>query len=634
MKRLLLACSLIALGFGLVGCSSTTHDGNPENLGTEEQRLSKCAGGVLGNGSYCTSTCKCDLGEGDCDGPAECNNGLSCNGNGLYFYGQPGNVCAPAYCKDHVQDGDETQVDCGGSCGSMCPNQCLTVPANGLAGHCTSACPCVDNQGDCAANPLACNSGFCKVDSGASFGFSATIDMCLPTHCNNGILDSGETGVDCGGTCTVACVAGDVQSAGFGGTLNDHGQKVVFDSSGDFIVAGYFSGTANFGGANLVSAGSSDIYVAKYNALGVHQWSKSFGGTGPDGDQGVYVTVDGSKNVIVGGNFWNSVNFGGGVLTSAGSTDMFVVKLTTAGAYVTSKRFGGTGADRISGIAAASSGEWFISGMFQNSVAFGSATLTSAGLDDAIVFKTSSAGTVSWRKQIGSTGKDLAHAVVLDSSGNVYVAGSFSGTVDFGTGPKVSNAGSVDGYAMKLTNAGVIQWVNTYGSKNVDQVLGVTVDALKQPTFVGRFTNSVDFGAGMVASAGGTDVFVVGLTATGAYRWADTLGSTSNDLPFAAAADASNNVFVVGQFAGTMSFDSGAITTNSTGGGFLVKYNSAGTGLFATALGGTAVAVPTGVAAKPGKIIVTGDFSGSANFGSGSVTSKGLLDMFWAKFNN
>jgi len=241
---------------------------------------------------------------------------------------------------------------------------------------------------------------------------------------------------------------------------------------------------------------------------------------------------------------------------------------------------------------------------------------------------------VSWRKQIGSTGKDLAHAVTLDSSGNVYAAGSFSGTVDFGTGPKVSNTGSVDGYALKFNSAGVIQWVNTYGSKNVDQVLGVAVDVLKQPTFIGRFTNAIDFGGGTLTSAGGTDIFVVALTAAGGFRWADSLGSTGNDLPFTAATDSSNNVFVGGQFAGTMGFDSGPITTNSTGGAFLVKYNSTGTGLFGTAVGGTASAFVSGVAAKPGRIIATGDFAGSANFGSGTIASKGLIDMFWAKYNN
>lgn len=633
MKRLLQALGLIAVGFAFVGCGAT-ETSTEEQAGEFDSHLTKCQGGMLGNGSYCSSTCKCDLGEGDCDGAAECNNGLSCSGNGLYFYGTAGNVCAPAHCNNHRQDGDETQIDCGGSCGTMCPNACASLPANGRAGHCTTTCPCADNQGDCAATPNACTSGFCKIDSGASFGFGATIDMCLPAHCNNGVMDGGETGLDCGGTCTVACVAGDIQSAGFGGTLNDHGQKVVYDSAGDFIIAGYFSGTANFGGSNLVSAGSSDIYVAKYNSLGVHQWSKRFGGTGPDGDQGVSVTVDGSKNVIVAGNFWNTVDFGGGPFTSAGSTDMFVVKLSSAGAYVTSKRFGGTGADRVTGITTVSTGEWFISGMFQNSVAFGNVTLTSAGDDDAIIFKTSNAGTVSWRKQIGSTGKDLALCVALDSSGNVFAGGSFSGTVDFGTGNKVSNTNSADGYALKLNTAGVIQWVNTYGSKNVDQVLGVTVDVLKQPTFVGRFTNSIDFGDGVRASNGATDVFVLGLSTTGSFRWADTLGSAKNDLPFAVATDLSNNVFVVGQFADTMSFDSGPITTNATGGGFLLKYNSAGTGLFGNSVAGTAVAVPTGVAAKTGKVVTTGDFSGTVNLGSGNITSKGLLDMFYAKYNN
>jgi hypothetical protein len=66
----------------------------------------------------------------------------------------------------------------------------------------------------------------------------------------------------------------------FGGSGADNGQSVAVEkSTGNIIVAGYFSGSADFGGA-LNSAGGVDIFLAKYSSSGLYQWSKRIGGTG------------------------------------------------------------------------------------------------------------------------------------------------------------------------------------------------------------------------------------------------------------------------------------------------------------------------------------------------------------------
>ena len=96
--------------------------------------------------------------------------------------------------------------------------------------------------------------------------------------------------------------------------------------SGDVTLTGSFQGTAEFGGGNVVSAGAGDIAVARYDTGGTHQWSERFGGTNNDIPR--CVAVDVLSNVVVTGQFTGTVDFGGGNLASAGSSDIFVAKLS------------------------------------------------------------------------------------------------------------------------------------------------------------------------------------------------------------------------------------------------------------------------------------------------------------------
>lgn len=117
----------------------------------------------------------------DCGGPtcAPCGPGKGClvefdcasmNCAGTDGGLAPG-VCVAASCTDHIKNGSETDVDCGGSCGA-CPK----------GGHCT-----VDK--DCGAN-------------------RCVTSVCAPASCANGTRNSGETDVDCGGSNCPPCTPG------------------------------------------------------------------------------------------------------------------------------------------------------------------------------------------------------------------------------------------------------------------------------------------------------------------------------------------------------------------------------------------------------------------------------------------
>jgi hypothetical protein len=85
-----------------------------------------------------------------------------------------------------------------------------------------------------------------------------------------------------------------------------------------------FRDSVDFGGGALTSAGDTDIFVARFSASGNHLLSKRFGDA--DTQWGNSVAVDASGNTIMAGAFAGGMDFGGGVRTSAGGYDLFFAK--------------------------------------------------------------------------------------------------------------------------------------------------------------------------------------------------------------------------------------------------------------------------------------------------------------------
>ena len=116
---------------------------------------------------------------------------------------------------------------------------------------------------------------------------------------------------------------------GVGGSSNDAGKGIATDSSGNAYVTGHFLGTANFGSTNLTSSGSDDVFIAKLSNSGSWQWVVKAGGS--SSDKGFGIAVDSNGNAYVTGHFLGTATFGNTSLTSGGSQDIFVAKLSTNG---------------------------------------------------------------------------------------------------------------------------------------------------------------------------------------------------------------------------------------------------------------------------------------------------------------
>ena len=247
-----------------------------------------------------------------------------------------------------------------------------------------------------------------------------------------------------------------------GSTSYEYGNAIAVDASGNVYTTGSFQGTVDFdpsaATANLTSAGGYDIFVTKFDATGNFVWAKSMGGTGDD--YGFGIAVDAS-NVYITGYFTGTADFDPSAatdnLTSAGFSDIFVCKLSLAGAYTWAVRMGSTTSETGYAIAVDASGNVYTTGSFQGTVDFDpsatTANLTSAGGKDIFVCKFSSAGAYTWAKNMGGTGDDSGNGIAVDASGNVYTTGYFNGTADFDPSAATANltsAGLYDIFVSKL----------------------------------------------------------------------------------------------------------------------------------------------------------------------------------------
>lgn len=116
-----------------------------------------------------------------------------------------------------------------------------------------------------------------------------------------------------------------------------------------------------------------------------------------------------------------------------------------------------------------------------------------------IVF-TSKGQAVQWAKAMGSSGSNWGFGLAVDDGGNVISTGWFMGTVDFDPGTGTANRSSVgdeDVYVQKLDMNGNFLWAVSFGGTGSDRGYDITTDDQGNVYLSGNFTGTVDFDPGI-----------------------------------------------------------------------------------------------------------------------------------------
>lgn len=367
--------------------------------------------------------------------------------------------------------------------------------------------------------------------------------------------------------------------------------------------------------------------------------------------QGVSVAADKNDNVVAAGTVEGFIHWPGDPqrLMSHGKSDALLVKYDTAGHRLWAKDFGGPGYDYASGLALDPAGNIVLTGTFANTIDFGGGPMTASTSvpPDIFVAKLDQSGNGLWQKDFPSTSMSSysSASIVLppavDAQGNVALAGTFGetnsstpGTIDFGGG-ELKGKGHNDIFLAKLDAAGHHVWSKSFGFANaVDAAQSVVFDPSGAVILSGAFEESIDFGGGLLAGAGGWDLFLAKFGPDGQPLWSRHFSPQSQSAPMSmlSAVDSSGNVVVTGTFTGTLDFGGKTVTTPVPDALFVAKLDGGGKLQWVHAYDD---ATGTAISTDPqGNVLVAGAFRGNLDLGSGHVlTNAQNPQIFVSKFD-
>jgi hypothetical protein len=317
----------------------------------------------------------------------------------------------------------------------------------------------------------------------------------------------------------------------WGGDNYERCADVDSDSSGNVYVTGEFLGfNADFDpgtGEDIhASNGNADVFLSKFDSGGDFGWARTWGSPKADwGDRGAGVAADAFQNVYVAGSFWETADFDTGagedLYTSNGWADIFLTKFDSLGNFEWARTWGGSDFDWGNDVALNSGGHPYVTGEFASAdVDFnpgpGETIISSSGDYDAFINKIDSSGIFTSVITWGGPQYDTGNKMSFDNSGNLYVTGVFTDTVDFDPGAGVDEHQAIgtssDLYLCSFDMFGAFKWANTWGGTDNDRANGVAADA-SGAYVTGEFLGTgVDFDPGidvdLHTSVGNTDIFL------------------------------------------------------------------------------------------------------------------------------
>ncbi|HCE42525.1 MAG TPA: hypothetical protein DET40_03135 [Lentisphaeria bacterium] len=280
-------------------------------------------------------------------------------------------------------------------------------------------------------------------------------------------------------------------------------------------------------------------------------------------------------------------------------TDEASVNAIFAPSFQWAKRTAGDANNEPRGIKTDSSGSAIVTGVMSSNVSFGMKDLTFVGPGQDIYLATySPGGSCTMAANPASSDTTIsARTMAVDSSGNIYVAGDFSGTATFGALPALVSTPGGSIFITKINSSGTVQWVRQVNDAGINSG-SLAVDSSGNVYITGMFwIGPLTIESKSVNQVGiGTNVFLAKLDSSGVCQWLQGAGSSDDVMPINAyvtsvAVNPLGGVSIGGYIMnlGTVDFGDHPVSNTRDYSSFIAEYDASGNCLDAIGASGEAL---------------------------------------------
>jgi hypothetical protein len=302
-----------------------------------------------------------------------------------------------------------------------------------------------------------------------------------------------------------------------GDVRGDRVMNVAVDLVGNVICVGYVSAVAN----------DLEAFIAKYAPDGTQRFLNRYGAGDGVSQIAMTVSTTPSKEIIVSGEFDDEIDFGGGPLQEITGRTFFMARLGQLGEHVWSKAFATVTpyAFSMSEQETGPDGETTLFGTLNDSVDWGNGTMTTAGNSDIFLVRFDGNGLLVWERRFGDAVDNWARSMAINESGQIAIAGHNTGTVNFG-GSDLVSAGGPDPYVAVFTTGGAHVWSKAFGTTGTQWGQSVTWASNQDLLLVCEGTGTLDFGGVGLTNATYGAWVVRMFGSNGNHRWSRTFNAT------------------------------------------------------------------------------------------------------------
>ena len=288
-------------------------------------------------------------------------------------------------------------------------------------------------------------------------------------------------------------------------------EAIAVDTLGNIYITGFCNDTVDFDpGPNevLLDAGNDDIFIAKYDAQGNYLWAHVF--WSPGWNYGMHLKLDHQGNIIIAGHAQSLADFDPGpnqgfLGNTATANYIFMAKYDANGNFIWAHDLGNNFGAFIGSLDVDHDNNIHITGHFYGSMDMDPDTSNSyivSNQTGIFVAKYTPNGAFVWANSISGIGNlGESKSIVCGNNGNIYVAGIFGNTVDFD--PSVDTFlltanTTCDRFFLKYNSLGNLIWakridVNEDGMLFVDRMIKIALDDAENVYLTGNFSGTVDF---------------------------------------------------------------------------------------------------------------------------------------------